>query len=48
MDAVKFLKDALELAKTRAERLPDGDLKEDVKFDIEALIQKIECNQFEL
>ena len=42
MDAVKLLKDALELAQTRAENLPDGEIKEDIKFDIEVILQKLE------
>lgn len=43
MDAVRLLKEALELAQIRAENLPDGDLKEDIKFDIWAILQKLEC-----
>jgi hypothetical protein len=42
MDAVKLLSDALELAKNRVENLPDGEVKEDIKFDIEVILQKLE------
>lgn len=42
MDTVKLLREALELARARAERLPDGDLKDDIKFDIWAILQKLE------
>lgn len=42
MDTVKLLREALELAYTSAERLPDGDLKDDIKFDIWAILQKLE------
>lgn len=42
MDTVKLLREALELAHARAERLPDGDLKDDIKFDIWAILQKLE------
>lgn len=42
MDAVKLLRDALELAKNRAENLPDGELKEDIKFDIDVILQRLE------
>ncbi len=43
MDAVKLLRGALELAKLRADSLPDGEVKEDIKFDIEVILQKLEC-----
>ena len=46
MDAVKLLKDALELANSRAENLPEGELKDDIKFDIWAILQKVELMQF--
>lgn len=42
MDAVKLLREALELAKLRADNLPDGELKDDIKFDIWAILQKLE------
>lgn len=42
MEVVRLLKEALELAHSRAEKLPDGDLKEDIKFDIWAILQKLE------
>lgn len=42
MDAVKLLREALELAHTRAKRLPDGEVKEDIKFEIEVILQKLE------
>lgn len=44
MDAVKLLKEALELAQARADRLPDGDLKDDIKFDLLVILQKLETN----
>ena len=42
MDAVKLLRDALELAKLRADSLPDGEVKEEIKFDIDVILQRLE------
>ena len=46
MDTVDKLIQSLNDARNYAEILPDSESKDDIKFDIDALIQRIECNRF--
>ena len=42
METVELLKDALIIAQFIAEKLPEGEFKDDIKFDIFVLSNKVE------